>query len=108
MSYGFTCGYCLENLDTPYDDTDKAHQYADAAGWRYTLEQMIAAIGAATIAFEGTSGRLKDHLGAVADLLRRLDPETPENVERVLHNTRAGTTPYEARTILRAIIGSET
>ena len=34
--YGFTCGYCRENLDTPHDDAEPAQAYAQSKGWRYT------------------------------------------------------------------------
>lgn len=36
MSYGFTCGYCEENLDTPFDDAKSAAKFAQEHGWRMT------------------------------------------------------------------------
>lgn len=33
-SYGFTCGWCDAMLDTPFDDSDHACEFAQKAGWR--------------------------------------------------------------------------
>lgn len=37
MSYGFSCGYCRESLDTPFHDAGNAETFADMLGWRLTL-----------------------------------------------------------------------
>lgn len=38
-SYGFTCGYCETMLSTPFNDGEKASEFAHDLGWRYTLGQ---------------------------------------------------------------------
>jgi len=38
--YGFTCGYCKAEFDTPTGTgCDEAERQAQAAGWRLTLDQ---------------------------------------------------------------------
>lgn len=37
MAYGFRCAYCDADLDTPFDDSDKAAEVAQAKGWRITF-----------------------------------------------------------------------
>lgn len=36
MSYGFTCGYCDSQLDTPHEGYREAGRFAQASGWRVT------------------------------------------------------------------------
>lgn len=36
-AYGFTCGYCEEMLDTPFDDSERASKFAQEQGWRMTF-----------------------------------------------------------------------
>lgn len=36
-NYGFTCGWCDEMLDTPFDDHDRAAEYAQKLGWRMVV-----------------------------------------------------------------------
>lgn len=35
-SYGFTCAYCDDMLDTPHKGAEKAARFAHDAGWRIT------------------------------------------------------------------------
>jgi len=36
MAYGFSCGYCEDFLETPFNDAKEAHRYAHDQGWRLT------------------------------------------------------------------------
>lgn len=39
MSHGFCCGYCLENIETPFptDAGGQASKYAHERGWCFTF-----------------------------------------------------------------------